>query len=145
MSAAAVGTEPEEAATLSAVGSRSSDVGPPPAALARLADHERRRELARALHESGPPRSRGIAERLDQMRTQLAQYRAAAIALHARLVELESAGNDNIAALRRQLIASSVQIEGVGRSIVGSPEPTRWPRGTEQIEDWPDEPTLRRR
>jgi hypothetical protein len=124
---------------------RLPDVGLPPAALARHADLERRRELARALHAPPPPRTRAIAERLDEMRVQLARYRAAAIALHARLVELESAGNDNIAALRRQLIASSVQIEGIGRMIVDVPEPSRWPRATQELDtDWFDQPTLRR-
>lgn len=78
------------------------------------------------------------------MRGLLARYRAEAIALHARLVALELAGNDNIAALRHALIASSVQIEGVARMLVDTPQPTRWPKATVEIEEWPDEPTLKR-
>lgn len=88
------------------------------------------------------------------MRTLLAKYRAEAIALHARLVALELAGNDNVAALRRALIASSVQIENIARSLVDAPiqPPARWARATEEIEgtrgpidDWSDQPTLPRR
>jgi len=122
------------------------DFGLPPAALARHVDVERRRELARALHAPWP-RARGITSRLEVMRDQIAHYRAQAIALHARLVELEAAGNDNVGPLRRTLIESSVQIESVVRSLVGI-QPSRWPRATESFEpvddDWPDEPTLRR-
>jgi hypothetical protein len=105
-------------------------------------DDGRRRELAHALHQP-PRRARRITDRLDEMRVLLARYRAEAIALHARLVALELAGNDNIAALRRALIASSVQIEDVGRMLVDTPQPTRWPRATSEIDDWPDEPTLK--
>jgi hypothetical protein len=127
---------------------RSPDVGLPPAALARHADLERRRELARALHAPPPPRTRRITERLDEMRDQIAKYRAQAIALHARLVELEGAGNDNIAALRRALIEAG-QHENVGRSFTDTP-PARWPRSTQQLiededrADWADLPTRRR-
>lgn len=122
---------------------RSPDeVGPPPAAFARHVDDGRRRELAHALHQP-PRRARRITDRLDEMRVLLARYRAEAIALHARLVALELAGNDNIAALRRALIASSVQIEDVGRMLVDTPQPTRWPRATSEIDEWPDEPTLK--
>src|SRR5687767_3476513 len=104
MSAVAVGTTPASDSTITPVAERSPDVGLPPAALARHADLERRRELARALHEPLPPRARGITEQLEMMRHQLALYRAQAILLHARLLELEIAGNDNMGALRRQLI-----------------------------------------
>ncbi len=74
-----------------------------------------------------------ITERLEVMREQLARYRAQAIVIHARLLELETAGNDNIAAIRRALIESSVRIEGVARALVDT-APARWPRGTEEIE-----------
>lgn len=115
-------------------GSRSPDVGLPPAALARHADLERRRVLARALHEPARPRARRITEQLEQLRIAIAQYRARAIVFHARLLELEAAGNDNVARLRKTLIESSVQIEDVARSLVDSPEP-----GTCE---WNDIPTL---
>jgi hypothetical protein len=157
MSVLTLGIEVREASTLATVAVRTPDVGLPPAALARHVDLERRRELARALHAPPRPRTRGIAERIDEMRDQLARYRVQAIALHARLLELENAGNDNMAALRRQLIESSVQIEGVGRAIIGPAEPQQPPppppqrlaRGTEPIDDsdrteWIDQPTLRR-
>jgi hypothetical protein len=92
------------------------------------------------------PRAARITQRLDEMRALIAKYRVEAIALHARLVALELAGNDNVAALRHALIASSVQIENVARSLVDTPliAPTRLARGTEQIDEWGDQPTLRR-
>jgi hypothetical protein len=105
-------------------GSRSPDVGLPPAALARHADDERRRVLARALHEPPRPRTRRITEQLETMRAELARYRERAIALHAKLLELETSGNDNIAPLRRALIDSSVRIEGVARSLIDTPDPS---------------------
>lgn len=119
------------------------DVGQPPAVLARRVDDGRRRELARALHtpKQCPP---AITQQLERMRGLLAKYRAEAIALHARLIELELAGNDNIAPLRRALIASSVQIESISSLIEGRCEP-RLARGTEQLDEWIDQPTLRRR
>jgi hypothetical protein len=123
-------------------------LGLPPAALARHADQEeRRRELARALHAPRPSRARGITDRLEEMAAQIALYRAKAIALHARLMELESAGNDNVADLRRRLIESSVAIEGIARALVSAPTEPRLARGTEAVEspadDWSDQPTLR--
>ena len=86
------------------------------------------------------------------MRQQIAHYRARAIRLHAQLLELEIAGNDNIAPLRRVLIESSVRIEDVARELVGT-VPMRWPQATQSNapiteqdnEDWLDAPTLRRR
>ncbi len=85
------------------------------------------------------------------MRLLLARYRAEAISLHARLVALELAGNNNVAPLRRALIESSVQIESVGRMLSDSPppawseqpRPARIARGTEPLDEW-TEPTLRR-
>lgn len=145
MSAAAVGTDPEHAPTIFPV-ARAPDVGLPPAALARHADQERRRELARALH-APTKRAPSITERLEAMAAQIADYRAKAIALHARLIELESANayNDNVAELRRRLIESSVAIEGIARSIVTAPVEPRLARGTEpvDVDDWSDQPTLR--
>ena len=83
---------------------------------------------------STPPRARRITEQLDALRAALAKYRERAIAIHRRLVELESAGNDNVAELRQTLIASSIQIESVTRSLVDAP--------AVESNDWPDEPTL---
>lgn len=119
------------------------EVSPPPAVLARRVDDGRRRELARALH--APKRcAPSISERLEHMRGLLAKYRAEAIALHARLIELELAGNDNVAPLRRALIASSVQIESISKFIDGPCGSPRFARGTEQLDEWIDQPTLRR-
>lgn len=92
----------------------------PPAAIARRgADgEERHRELARALHEK-PQRAPQISERLEALRDQIALYREKAIALHARLLELEEAGED-VAALRKMLIDSSVRLEQVVRDLIES-------------------------
>ncbi len=152
---------------MSATNTNTSNVGStarteldaPPAALARRVDDGRRRELARALH-TPPQQAPRIAERLDHMRTLLAKYRAEAIALHARLVALELAGNDNVAPLRRALIESSQRIESIGRLLSNAPLPEwfqgsdrRFARGTEiapadaepdPADEWIDQPTLRR-
>jgi len=125
---------------------------PPPAVFARCVDDGRRRELA-ALH--APKRcAPAITDRLEHMRGLLAKYRSEAIALHARLVALELAGNDNIAPLRRALIESSVQIESISQLLEGRcPEAESEPRlarGTESIDpidpidDWIEQPTLKR-
>ena len=56
----------------------------PPAALARHVESlERRRTLARALHEPPP---RPIEEQLAALDGELARYQAAAVALYTRLV-----------------------------------------------------------
>lgn len=126
------------------------EISHPPAVFARCVDDGRRRELARALH--APKQcTPAIIDRVEHMRGLLANYRSAAIALHARLVALELAGNDNIAPLRRALIESSVQIESISRLLDGrcpkaESEP-RIARGTESIDpidDWIDQPTLKR-
>jgi hypothetical protein len=100
---------------------RSQDFGLPPAALARHADDERRRELARALHEPPRPRARRISEQLEVIRAQLERYRERAMALHAKLLDLETSGNDNLASLRKTLIESSVRLEGGARSLIETP------------------------
>jgi hypothetical protein len=112
------------AVNASAVVSRS-DEELPPAALARYADSvERRRELARALHTE-PKRARRITERLEELQVAIAQYRALAIDLHARLLELEPANRDQIAELRKRLIDSSVALEGSIRELVETPPKKR--------------------
>ncbi len=90
-----------------------------------------------------------ITDRLEHMRGLLAKYRSEAIALHARLVALELAGNDNIAPLRRALIESSVQIESISQFIEGRCPKTeaRLARGSEAVEpidEWVEQPTLKR-
>lgn len=126
------------------------EVSHPPAVFARCVDDGRRRELARALH-APKTCAPAIMDRLEHMRGLLAKYRSEAIALHARLVALELAGNDNIAPLRRALIESSVSIESIcqlieGRCPTAESEP-RIARGTEAVEpidEWGEQPTLRR-
>jgi hypothetical protein len=107
-------------------GSRSPDAGLPPAALARHADGERRRMLARALHETRP-RARRITAQLEALRLALAQYRERAIAVHERLVALEAAGNDNVAALRKTFIEAAVRIEQHARALAEAPDPAPGP------------------
>ena len=123
------------------------EVSHPPAVFARCVDDGRRRELARALH-APKTCAPAIMDRLEHMRGLLAKYRSEAIALHARLVALELAGNDNIAPLRRALIESSVSIESICQLIEALPESEpRIARGTEAVEpidEWGEQPTLRR-
>ncbi len=91
---------------------RERDVGLPPAALARWNDGvDRRRQLARALHGGPAPRALRITERLDELRVQLAAYRAVAIALHGKLAALEAHGSHDAAAMRARLIELSLLIE----------------------------------
>jgi hypothetical protein len=99
-------------------------VGLPPSALARWAQGvERRRVLARALHVGPAPRTPQIAERLEGLRTQIAHFRARAIELHAKLIELETKGDPEAPALRASMMASVVRIENVVRSLVETPDP----------------------
>jgi hypothetical protein len=98
---------------------RERELGLPPAALARWTDGvDRRRQLARALHAEPAPRTRRITERLEQLRVQLAAYRAGAIAIHKKLLELEAIGSHDAAILRVRLIEISVRIELIVRGII---------------------------
>ncbi len=107
-------------------GARSPDVGLPPNALARhVGGVEKRRELAKALHTAPRPRTRRITERLDVLRAEIARYREQAIALHARLVDLEAHNNIEAVTLRRTLIDSSVKLEEVVRALIDTPYPPR--------------------
>lgn len=95
---------------------------------------ERRRALARILHEA--PR---VDPRFAGLHVTIILYRERAAQMFERLVELEAAGNDNVAEIRRALIETSARIEAVA-SVVGAPHP-----GESWNMDWLDEPTLRRR
>ncbi len=109
----------------------------PPAAVARRVEGEdRARAVARVLQEA-PPSSRALllAEKLEGLRAQIAQFRARAIDLHVKLVELESSGggDPDVRALRASMMASVVRIEGVVRALVDASEvaqPARFPQGT---------------
>ena len=98
---------------------------PPPPPLQPAAADDRRRSLARALHEPPQAHARGISDRLDSLRTEIARYREAAIALHARLLELETSRNDNVTSIRQTLIASSVRLEGAVRDLTDAPDERR--------------------
>lgn len=93
---------------------------------------ERRRALARALHEA--PR---VDPRFATLHVSIVLYRERAAALFRRLVELEAAGNDNVALVRRALIACSEKIESIA-SVVGAPS-------VHAPFDWLDAPTIPRR
>jgi chromosome segregation ATPase len=58
-----------------------------------------------------------IQERLEELRAQIARYRAKATTLHARLIELEP-HNAEVATLRRTLIESSARLEDVVRQLL---------------------------
>jgi hypothetical protein len=94
---------------------------------------ERRRALARVLHEA--PR---VDPRFATLHVAIILYREQAAALFRRFVELEAAGNENAAELRRTLVRCSEQVEGVA-SVVGAPD-ARGP-----MFDWLDAPTIPRR
>lgn len=77
-----------------------------------------------------------ITEKLDGLRTQIEQFRARAIELHVKLVELESKGDKDVRALRSAMMASVVRIESVVRALIETPDPgaapppPRFPAGT---------------
>jgi hypothetical protein len=107
-----------------------------PAAVTRRAEGEdRQRVTARALPGGPLPRTPQITEKLEGLRGQVEQFRARAIDLHVKLVELESKGDDpDVRALRAAMMAHVVRIEAVVRALVEPPEPaqppTRFPSGT---------------
>jgi uncharacterized coiled-coil DUF342 family protein len=89
-----------------------------PAAVARHAEGEdRRRALARALL-AGPSVRPKVTEKLEALRQQIAAFRAHADQLHAKLVELEHAGDgDEVRALRERLTTSIARIDEVVRGL----------------------------
>ena len=99
----------------------------------RAASVERRRALARVLHEA--PR---VDPKLATLHVQIVLYRERAAALFRQLVELEAKGNENVAPIRRALIACSEQVESLA-AVVGAPG-VRF-----QAYDFADAPTIPRR
>jgi len=93
---------------------------------------ERRRALARALHEA--PR---IDPKFATLHVQIVLYRERAAAMFRRLLELEAAGRE-VALLRRALVTCSEQIETLA-TILGAPS------AAGPAYDWLDEPTIPRR
>ena len=93
---------------------------------------DRRRALARMLHES--PR---VDARYASLHVAIILYREQAAALFRRFVELEAAGNEHAAELRRVLVRCSEEVEVVA-GVVGAPGP----RGP--AHDWLDTPTIPR-
>jgi hypothetical protein len=105
----------------------------------QAASVERRRALARALHEgSGGP---GSPDRIDPkfatLHVQIVLYRERAAALFRRLVDLEGAGRD-VAQVRRALVACSERVETLA-TIVGAPAAAM------PAYEWLEAPTVPRR
>ena len=106
-------------------GIAAEEIDLPPAAFARKVEAEdRHRAVARELHAGPAPRASQITEKLEGLRTQITQFRARAIELHCKLMELETQGDDDVRALRTAMMASVVQIEGVVRELIETPDPT---------------------
>jgi hypothetical protein len=89
------------------------------------------REAERALRAVPPSRGAQLTEKLEGLRAQIAQFRARAIDLHVKLVELEK-GDQDVRALRDAMMANVVRIEGIVRALVAPelPQPPRFPSGT---------------
>jgi hypothetical protein len=110
--------------------------GEPPGAVARRVEGEERQRVAARAPDAPAPRAPQITEKLEGLRAQISQFRARAIDLHVKLVELEASGDqDDVRALRAAMMASVVRIESVVRALVeapapASPPPTRFPSGT---------------
>lgn len=103
----------------------ADEVDLPPAAFARRAEGEdRHRAVAQVLHEGPATRTAQITEKLEGLRLSIAQFRARAIELHGKLVEIEAKGDADVRALRASMMASVVQIEGVVRELIETPDPT---------------------
>jgi hypothetical protein len=120
-------------------GYRAEPTDLPPAAHARRVEAEDRHgAIAPALPTDPLPRAPQITEKLEGLRAQIEQFRARAIDLHVKLVELESKGDQDVRALRSAMMASVVRIEGVVRALIDTPDPTaattsppaRFPDGT---------------
>lgn len=94
---------------------------------------ERRRALARVLHEA--PR---VDPRIATLHVAIVLYRERAAALFDRLAAHEAAGSRDAARIRRVLVACSAQVEEIA-SLVGAPG-ARSP-----VLDWPELPTIPRR
>jgi hypothetical protein len=117
-------------------GIRAEPTDLPPAAIARRAEAEERQGAAAPAPSTDPlTRAPQITAKLDGLRSQIEQFRARAIDLHVKLVELESKGDKDVRALRSAMMASVVRIESVVRALIDSPEPMaapppRFPDGT---------------
>lgn len=119
-------------------GTRADTTELVPAAISRRDEIEdRHRAIARALHAEAEPRASQITTKLEGLRAQIEQFRARAVDLHVKLVELESKADSDVRALRSAMMASVVRIEGVVRALIDTPDPTligpppaRFPEGT---------------
>ena len=116
-------------------GIQVDQVDVPPGAVRRVEADDRQRAAGRALPAGPLPRTPQITEKLAGLRAQIAQFRTRAVDLHAKLVELESKGDDqkDVRALRDAMMAHVVRIEAIVRAVVDTPDPTqpaRFPSGT---------------
>lgn len=109
----------------------------PPVAIAQRGEAEARQGVTTAVLPAEPlTRAPQITEKLDGLRAQIEQFRARAIDLHVKLVELEAKGDKDVRALRSAMMASVVRIEGVVRALIDTPDPgaatppTAFPDGT---------------
>ena len=73
-----------------------------------------------------PARAPQITEKLEGLRALIAQFRARAIELHHKLIELEGKGEqEDVRALRDAMMASVVRIESIVRALTETPDPTQ--------------------
>ena len=83
-------------------------------------------------------RSRRTTERYEALYSRITQYRELTARLQAKIDELERAGNDNTAGLRRALRQSLDEVERMAK-LVGAPPPD-----DDADLDWLDAPTVPR-
>lgn len=104
------------------IGIRAERADLPAVAMTRRVEGEGRSSVP-------PPLARApqITEKLEGLRALIAQFRARAIELHHKLVELEGKGEqqEDVRALRDAMMASVVRIEGIVRALVETPDPTQ--------------------
>jgi hypothetical protein len=95
----------------------------------RVIAEERRRVLARALHQ--PLERRAAVERVEAAR---AKFRAQASALHARLATARLFEHGELADLRARLAELVAVVDGAASALAAAAKPPRaLARGTEQL------------
>ena len=109
----------------------------PPGNARRGEGEDRHQAVTQAHHAAPPPRAPQISEKLEALREQIASFRARAIDLHVKLVDLESKGDADVRALRAAMMASVVRIESVVRALSevrdpGVQPPPAFPDGTRE-------------
>jgi hypothetical protein len=106
------------------IGIRVERADLPAVAVSRRVEGEARSPVA-----PPPARAPQITEKLEGLRAQIALFRARAIDLHHKLVELEGKGEqEDVRALRDAMMASVVRIESIVRALAETPDPTQPPQ-----------------